>query len=101
MKPKDPVAELLKGVLVASGRQDKISPVMQAYYADQEQEAKAETYLKTKVTASMLDLHPKSILRYGREGILHPVRRSARCLRWKKSEVEKLMRDGAEKAEAT
>lgn len=95
MKSKDPVAELLRGVLVASGKTDKIGPVLRAYYSDQEQEAQSESYLKTKVVATMLDLHPKSILRYGRDNVLHPVRRSARCLRWKKSEVERLMREGA------
>ena len=94
MKSKDPVAELLRGALVASGRTDKIGPVLRAYFADQENEATSESYLKTKVVASMMDSHPKTILRYGRENVLHPVRRSARCLRWKKSEVERLMREG-------
>ena len=50
----------------------------------------AEEYLRTRDAARALDIHPKSIWRYARRGDLHPVKRSARSTRWKKSEIMKL-----------
>jgi hypothetical protein len=55
-----------------------------------------ERMLTTRTAADALDVHPKTVLHYGRSGLLHPVRRSARHLRWKASEVERLALEGAE-----
>lgn len=50
----------------------------------------AEAYLKTREVAVALDCHPKSVFRYASRGLLHPVRRSKRSIRWRKSEVDQL-----------
>ena len=50
----------------------------------------AEEYMRTRDAARALDIHPKSIWRYARRGVLNPVKRSARSTRWRKSEVMKL-----------
>ena len=50
----------------------------------------AEEYWRTRQAAAALDVHPKSIWRYARRGQLHPIKRSARSTRWKKSEVMRL-----------
>ena len=54
----------------------------------------AEKLLTTRQAAAILEHHPKHLLRLGRAGILHPVRRSKRCLRWKESEVQAFARGG-------
>ena len=51
--------------------------------------------LTTKAAAEVLECSKKSVFRYAERGLLTPVRRSARCLRWRKSEVEKLAFQGA------
>lgn len=51
--------------------------------------------IKTRAAAEILDCHPKSVFRYARRGLLHPIRRSPRALRWRKSEVERLATEGA------
>ncbi len=54
-----------------------------------------EKYLRTREAAAALDCHPKSVFRYARRGLLHAVKRSARSVRWKKSEVDRLVSGGA------
>ncbi len=51
--------------------------------------------ITTKQAADMLECCTKSVYRYAGRGLLHPVRRSARCIRWRKSEVERLAMQGA------
>ncbi len=46
--------------------------------------------ITTKAAAALLECHAKSVFRYRRRGQLHPIRRSPRCIRWRKSEVEAL-----------
>ena len=52
--------------------------------------AETERYLKTREAAAALECHTRSVFRYAERGLLHPVRRSARAIRWKASEVERL-----------
>ena len=49
-----------------------------------------EKYMRTREVAAALECHPRSVFRYAARGLLHPVRRSARAIRWRKSEVERL-----------
>ena len=58
--------------------------------AQGEQSDSAEKYLRTGEAAAALECHPRSVFRYAARGLLHPVRRSARAIRWRKSEVERL-----------
>lgn len=53
-----------------------------------------EKMLTTRDAAGLLYCHPKTVLLYGRKGMLHAVRRSCRHLRWKASEVERLALEG-------
>lgn len=53
-----------------------------------------ERYLKTREAAAALDCHTRSVFRYAARGLLHPVRRSARAIRWRASEVERLAAGG-------
>lgn len=49
-----------------------------------------EKLLTTKGAAEILDCHPKTVFRYRDAGRIGCVRRSARCIRWRQSEVERL-----------
>ena len=55
---------------------------------------KTERLLKTRDVARIWDCHPKSVLRYAARGLIKPVRRSRRCLRWKLSDVERIAQEG-------
>ncbi len=46
--------------------------------------------LTTRDAAQIIGCHPKSVHRYARRGLLNPIRRSARTIRWRESEVAKL-----------
>lgn len=58
------------------------------------EEPAREKLLTTKAAADVLQVHPKTMLLYGRRGLLHPVRRSCRFLRWRASEVERFALTG-------
>jgi len=51
--------------------------------------------LTRKEVASMLGCHTETIKRYGRNGLLHPVRFTARAVRYSEAEVLDFMRRGA------
>jgi hypothetical protein len=51
--------------------------------------------ITTTATAAILECHPKTVFRYARRGLLNPIRRSARCVRWRESEVQRLAFGGA------
>ena len=51
--------------------------------------------VNTREAAVLIECHPKSLFRYARRGLLHPVRRSARCIRWRADEVERFAAGGA------
>ena len=59
--------------------------------AEGEKKPAVEKLLNTKQAAAVLGCHPKTLLRYGIEGRLHPIRRSCRLIRWRQSEVEKML----------
>lgn len=50
--------------------------------------------ITTKQAASRLEVHDKTILRWGREGKLKAIRQSPRRIRWRMSEVERLAMQG-------
>lgn len=89
-----PLIEALQSVCVASGAgPDVTRAVLRAARGDK---LPADATLKTREAARILECHPKSVLRYARRGLLHPIRRSPRALRWRKSEIEALAFKGAE-----
>ena len=59
--------------------------------AEGERKPAVEKLLNTKQAAVVLGCHPKTLLRYGIEGRLHPIRRSCRQIRWRQSEVDKML----------
>ena len=61
---------------------------------DDKQTSRPERILKTREVAAIWDCHPKSVLRYAARGLIKPVRRSRRCLRWKLSDVERIAQEG-------
>jgi len=80
--------EALKAVCrLANADQDMTRRIIGAV---KHEAVKPDTLITTKQVAAILQCHPKSVLRYARQGMIQPVRRSARCLRWRKGEVERL-----------
>lgn len=53
-----------------------------------------EKYIQTKEAAAILEACGKSVFRYEQRGLLHGIRRSKRCVRWRQSEVERLAANG-------
>lgn len=86
--------EALRAVCIASDADpDTTKRVIQAARGNVQ---KPDGLLTTKAAAGVLECHPKSVWRYANRGVLNPVRRSARCVRWRKSEVERLAFEGVE-----
>lgn len=54
----------------------------------------AESYLPTRAVCGQLECAARTVFRYEQQGRLHAVRRSARCVRWRKSEVDALLHGG-------
>ena len=46
--------------------------------------------------ARILEVHPETVKRYGRQGLLTPIRRTSRCTRYDLDEVETFAMYGAE-----
>ena len=92
---KTPEIESLKSYLRAVGAnpEDARAILGAATKADKEP---ADRLLLTRDSAAILECHPKTVFRYARRGLLHPVRRSARCIRWRESEVRRLAFEGQE-----
>lgn len=87
-----PLIDALKSVCLAVNADPETTRrVIQAAKGDVQ---KPDGLLTTKAAAGVLECHPKSVWRYARRGVLHPVRRSARTIRWRKSEVERLAFEG-------
>lgn len=86
---KAPEVESLKSYLKAVGTspEDARAIMGAATKADKKL---ADKLLLTRAAAGVLECHPKTVFRYARRGLLHPVRRSARCVRWRESEVIRL-----------
>jgi hypothetical protein len=49
--------------------------------------APIDKLILTREAAAILEYHPKTVFRYCHRGLLNPARRSARCIRWRESEV--------------
>ena len=54
----------------------------------------SERLLTTRQAAAVLEHRPMTLVKFGRMGVLHPVRRSKRCLRWRESEVRRFAAEG-------
>lgn len=86
---KTPLVAALESVCKATNTEpERTARIIAA--AQGEQSDSAEKYLRTGEAAAALECHPRSVFRYAARGLLHPVRRSARAIRWRKSEVERL-----------
>ena len=83
---KTPLVTAIEGLCKAANTEpDRMARIIAA--AQGSAPETAEEYLKTREAAVALDCHPKSVFRYAARGLLHPVRRSKRSIRWRKSEV--------------
>ena len=91
---KTPLIVALEGLLIATNVEPERAQRILSAAKDGAIEA-AEEYWKTKIAAAALGIHEKSMWRYARRGQLHPIKRSARAVRWKKSEVLRLASGGA------
>ena len=86
---KAPELEALKSLLRAvEASPDEARAIMGAATGAEKQPA--DKLLLTREAAALLECHPKTVFRYRRRGLLNPVRRSSRCIRWRESEVRKL-----------
>jgi len=45
-------------------------------------------------------VHPRTVQRYGKRGLLHPIKISARCVRWNLDQVAILANEGVKNEEA-
>jgi hypothetical protein len=87
MKAKE--VEALKCFLQAVGASsDESRAIIGA--ATNTDKAPVDKLILTREAAAILACHPKTVFRYRRRGLLHPVKRSARCIRWRESEVRRL-----------
>ena len=50
-----------------------------------------EKYLTSKQAAAVMGCCVKSVFRYADRGKLHPIKRSARLIRWRQSEIDKML----------
>lgn len=86
---KAPELDALKSLLRAVGATpDEARAIMGA--ATKADKAPADKLIPTREAAAILECHPKTVFRYRRRGMLNAVRRSARCIRWRESEVRRL-----------
>ncbi len=91
---KSPLIVALEGLLSATNVEAERAQRILSAAKDGAIET-AEEYWRTSEAAAALGVHPKSIFRYARRGQLHPIHRSARAVRWKRSEVMRLASVGA------
>lgn len=81
--------EALKSFLQAVGTPpDEVRTIIRA--AGDSEKPAPDKLILTREAAAILGCHPKTVFRYRRRGLLNPVRRSARCIRWRDSEVRRL-----------
>ena len=89
---KTPLAAALESVCRATNTEpERTARIIAAANYDGTATDAAEKYLRTREVAAALECHPRSVFRYAERGLLHPVRRSARAIRWRQSEVLRLM----------
>lgn len=90
---KTPLIVALEGLLAATNIEPERAARILSAAKDNSVEV-GEEYWRTRDAARALDVHPKSLWRIAHRGQLHPIKRSARAVRWKKSEVMKLAAEG-------
>lgn len=87
---KTPLAVALESVCrLANIEPERTARILAA--AEGEKKPVMDKLLTTKQAAVVLGCHPKTLLRYGLDGRLHPVRRSSRLIRWRQSEIDKML----------
>ena len=59
--------------------------------AEGEKKPMVEKLLTTKQAADIMGCCVASVFRYAKRGQLHPVRRSKRLIRWRQSEIDKML----------
>lgn len=59
--------------------------------AEGDRKPAVEKLLNTRQAAAVLGCHPKTLLQNGIDCRLHPARRSSRLIRWRQSEIEKML----------
>ena len=82
---KKTLAAFVRGAIADPAERDEALKMIAA----DKPEAK-ENLLKTKEAARLMECHPKSLYLWERQGRLHPVRQTARRVRWSLRELEKL-----------
>ena len=90
MKPEHLAAikSLLRALSIESERQARILA------ACRDGAEVSDAMITTRAAAGLLGVHPKTVFRYRARGLLRPVVRSARCIRWRQSEVAALANGG-------
>ena len=87
---KTPLAGAIEAVCrLANLEPERTARILAA--AECEKRPVVEKLLNTRQAAAILGCCVESVFRYAKRGKLHPVRRSARLIRWRQSEVEKLL----------
>ena len=87
---KTPLAVAIEAVCrLANLEPERTSRILAA--AEGEKKPLHDKLLTTKQASAVLGCHPKTLLGYGLSGRLHPVRRSKRLIRWKQSEIDKML----------
>ena len=87
---KTPLAVAIEAVCrLANLEPERTARILAA--AEGERKPAVEKLLTTKQAAAILGCHPKTLLGYGLSGRLHPVRRSSHLIRWRQSEIEKML----------
>lgn len=81
------ISVLLKSADLEPGHKQRILTVCRNGSSDQKKPAKAIT---TKAASEILGCCRRTVLRYGQRGVLTPIRRSKRCLRWRLDQTESL-----------
>ena len=90
MKPEH--LALVKNLLHTLGTPPEI--VARMLFAAKDSAPGADSLIPTRTAAGLLGVHPKTVFRYRARGLLHPIKRSPRCIRWRRSEVETLAYGG-------
>lgn len=87
--------EALQSVCRATGAPPEITKRIVAAAKGTEATAKDKA-VTTRAAAGVLECSTKTVYRLAARGLLNPIRRSSRCVRWRLSEVERLALRGVE-----
>lgn len=87
---KTPLAIALEAVCrLANLEPERTARILKA--AEGEKKPINDKLLTTKQAAAVLGCCVKSVFRYAERGKLNPIRRNKRLIRWRQSEVEKML----------